>query len=78
MVAQIPDMSGWEVSTQIPETDRAFLATGQQAIVRPKAMPGREFKGHISLLGGLREARGIERSTAGSRSTMPMMRCGLV
>ena len=52
MVAQIPDMSGWEVSTQIPETDRAFLATGQQAIVRPKAMPGREFKGHISLLGG--------------------------
>jgi hypothetical protein len=52
MVAQIPDMSGWEVSTQIPETDRAFLATGQSAIVRPKAMPGREFKGHISLLGG--------------------------
>jgi HlyD family secretion protein len=52
MVAQIPDMSGWEVSTQIPETDRAFLATGQNAVVRPKAMPGREFKGHISLLGG--------------------------
>lgn len=52
MVAQIPDMSGWEVSAQIPETDRAFLATGQSAIVRPKAMPGREFKGHISLLGG--------------------------
>jgi hypothetical protein len=51
-VAQIPDMSGWEVSAQIPETDRAFLATGQSAIVRPKAMPGREFKGHISLLGG--------------------------
>jgi hypothetical protein len=52
MVAQIPDLSGWEVSTQIPETDRAFLATGQRAIVRPKAMPGREFDGHISLLGG--------------------------
>jgi HlyD family secretion protein len=52
MVAQIHDMSGWEVSTQIPETDRAFLATGQSAVVRPKAMPGREFKGHISLLGG--------------------------
>jgi HlyD family secretion protein len=52
IVAQIPDMSGWEVSTQIPETDRAFLAVGQPAIVRPKAMPGREFKGHISLLGG--------------------------
>jgi hypothetical protein len=45
-------MSQWEVSTQIPETDRAFLAVGQRAIVRPKAMPGREFKGHISLVGG--------------------------
>ncbi|HEY7189607.1 MAG TPA: efflux RND transporter periplasmic adaptor subunit [Vicinamibacterales bacterium] len=52
MVAQIPDMSGWEVSTQIPETDRAFLATGQRAVISPKAMPGREFKGHISLIGG--------------------------
>lgn len=52
MVAQIPDMSGWEVSAQIPETDRAFLATGQSAVIRPKALPGREFKGHISLLGG--------------------------
>lgn len=51
-VARIPNMSQWEVSTQIPETDRAFLAVGQRAIVRPKAMPGREFKGHISLVGG--------------------------
>jgi multidrug resistance efflux pump len=52
VVAQIPDLSGWEVSTQIPETDRAFLATGQRAVIRPKAMPGREFAGHISVLGG--------------------------
>jgi RND family efflux transporter MFP subunit len=51
-IAWIPDMSGWEVSTQIPETDRAFLAVGQPAIIRPKAMPGREFKGRVSLLGG--------------------------
>jgi multidrug resistance efflux pump len=52
VVAQIPDLSGWEVSTQIPETDRAFLSVGQRAIIRPKAMPGREFKGHVSVLGG--------------------------
>ena len=51
-IAFIPDMSGWEVSTQIPETDRAFLAVGQQAVIQPKAMPGREFKGRVSLLGG--------------------------
>jgi hypothetical protein len=52
LIATIPDMSRWEVSAQIPETDRAFLETNQPAIVRPKAMPGREFRGHISLLGG--------------------------
>jgi HlyD family secretion protein len=52
VVAQIPDMSSWEVSTQILETDRAFLKVGQRAIVRPKAMPGKEFEGHISVLGG--------------------------
>ena len=52
VVAQIPDMSSWEVSTQILETDRAFLKVGQRAIVRPKAMPGKEFDGHISVLGG--------------------------
>jgi len=52
VVAQIPDMSIWEVSTQILETDRAFLKVGQRAIVRPKAMPGKEFEGHISVLGG--------------------------
>ena len=51
-IAFIPDLSGWEVSTQIPETDRAFLAPGQQAVIRPKAMPGREFRGRVSLLGG--------------------------
>jgi biotin carboxyl carrier protein len=52
VIARIPDMSVWEVSAQIPETDRVFLALNQEAIVRPKAMPGRELRGHISLLGG--------------------------
>jgi Cu(I)/Ag(I) efflux system membrane fusion protein len=45
-------MSSWEVNTQIPETDRAFINVGQPATVRPKAMPGREFKGRVNLLGG--------------------------
>jgi multidrug resistance efflux pump len=52
VIARIPDMSQWEVNSQIPETDRAFLDVGQEAIVRPKAMPGREFRGRISVLGG--------------------------
>jgi multidrug efflux pump subunit AcrA (membrane-fusion protein) len=51
-VATIPDMSGWEVNTQIPETDRAFLTLDQPALVRPKAMPVHEFRGRVSLLGG--------------------------
>jgi len=51
-IAMIPDMSRWEVTTQIPETDRTFLEVDQRAVVSPKAMPGREFAGHISLLGG--------------------------
>ena len=52
IVARIPDMSRWEAHAPVPETDRAFLDAGQEAIVRPKAMPGREFRGHVSLLGG--------------------------
>jgi HlyD family secretion protein len=51
-IARIPDMSRWEVSTQIPETDRAFLEPGQAALIRPTAMPGRELRGRVSLLGG--------------------------
>jgi RND family efflux transporter MFP subunit len=51
-VATIPDMSLWEVSTEIPETDRVFLAVGQPAVIRPRAMPGQEFRARISLLGG--------------------------
>jgi multidrug resistance efflux pump len=51
-IARIPDLSRFEVITQIPETDRAFLEVGQPVVIRPKAMPGREFAGHVSLLGG--------------------------
>lgn len=51
-IALIPDMSHFEVSSQIPETDRAFLEVGQEVFVEPRAMPGRRFRGHISLIGG--------------------------
>ena len=52
VLARIPDMSRWEVSAQITETDRAYLEVGQEVIVRPVATPEREFLGHISALGG--------------------------
>jgi HlyD family secretion protein len=51
-VAQIPDMSNWEVSASIPELDRGHLDPGQKVTIRAAAIPGREFKGHVKSLGG--------------------------
>src|SRR5215510_5843570 len=50
-VAQIPDMSNWEVIARIPEADRGHLAPGQSVSVRAAAIPGRDFKGHIKSVG---------------------------
>jgi multidrug efflux pump subunit AcrA (membrane-fusion protein) len=50
-VAQIPNMSQWEVSAQISETDRGYIQVGQKVHVIPAAVPGRELQGHITLLG---------------------------
>jgi multidrug efflux pump subunit AcrA (membrane-fusion protein) len=51
-VAQIPDMSNWEVSASIPELDRGHLDPGQKVTIRAAAIPGREFRGHVKSLGG--------------------------
>jgi hypothetical protein len=51
-VAQIPDMSNWEVSASIPELDRGHLDAGQKVTIRAAAIPGREFRGHVKTLGG--------------------------
>jgi hypothetical protein len=51
-VAQIPDMSNWEVSASIPELDRGHLDAGQKVTIRAAAIPGREFRGHVKSLGG--------------------------
>jgi multidrug efflux pump subunit AcrA (membrane-fusion protein) len=50
-VAQIPDMSSWEVLARIPEGDRGYLASGQAVSVRVAAIPGREFKAHVTSVG---------------------------
>ncbi len=50
-VAQIPDMSNWEVNARIPEADRGHLAPGLKVSIRAAAIPGREFKGHIKSVG---------------------------
>jgi multidrug efflux pump subunit AcrA (membrane-fusion protein) len=51
-VAQIPDMSNWEVIASIPELDRGHLDPGQKVTIRAAAIPGREFRGHVKNLGG--------------------------
>jgi len=50
-VAQIPDMSNWEVNARIPEADRGHLEPGQKVSIRAAAIPGRDFKGHIKSVG---------------------------
>jgi HlyD family secretion protein len=50
-VAQIPDMSNWEVNARIPEADRGHLQPGQKVSIRAAAIPGRDFKGHIKSVG---------------------------
>jgi HlyD family secretion protein len=50
-VAQIPDMTNWEVNARIPESDRGYLDPGQKVTIRPAAIAGREFKGHVKSVG---------------------------
>jgi HlyD family secretion protein len=50
-VAQIPDMSSWEVSARILETDRAHIQPGLKVSVGVAAIPGREFKAHVKSVG---------------------------
>ncbi len=51
-VAQIPDMSSWEVSARIAELDRGYINVGQQASVQIVALPGKSFRGKVTNMGG--------------------------
>jgi len=51
-IAQIPDLSSWEVSTRISELDRGHLAEGQPTILTVVALPGKTFKGKVKNIGG--------------------------
>ena len=51
-VAQIPDMSHWEVAAEVAETDRGHLSIAQPAEVHVVALPNRTFKARVKDLGG--------------------------
>ena len=51
-VAQIPDLTNWEVVAQIAEQDRGHLSVAQPADIKVVALPGKKFHGSIASLGG--------------------------
>ncbi len=51
-VAQIPDLTNWEVSAQVAEEDRGHLSVGQPAEIQVVSLPARKFHGRVKDLGG--------------------------
>ncbi len=52
LIAEIPDLKNWEVSTRIGELDRGHLAVGQRAELRVIALPFRRFNARMKNIGG--------------------------
>jgi hypothetical protein len=52
VIAEIPDLKNWEISSSIGELDRGHLAVGQRAELRVIALPFRRFHGHVKNIGG--------------------------
>ncbi len=50
-VAEIPDLSHWDVVATVGETDRGHLSQGDHVLVSVIALPGKRFRGHVSDLG---------------------------
>lgn len=51
-VAQIPDLTSWEVVARIGELDRGHLAEGEKASISVVALPDKVYTGHLKSIGG--------------------------
>ncbi|HYL73240.1 MAG TPA: efflux RND transporter periplasmic adaptor subunit [Bryobacteraceae bacterium] len=51
-VAQIPDLTSWEVVARIGELDRGHLAEGEKATISVVAVPDKVYTGHLKSIGG--------------------------
>ncbi len=51
-VAEIPDLTSWEIRANIGELDSGHIAVGQKAITSIVALPGHPFVGHVKEVGG--------------------------
>ena len=52
-IAQIPDLSNWEMTARIGELDRGHLAVGQPAEIGVIALPGKKFSGKVKDVGAV-------------------------
>jgi len=51
-VAQIPDLTNWEVTARIGELDRGHLAEGQKVEMTVVAVPEKSYSGRVKIIGG--------------------------
>ena len=51
-VAEIPDLTSWEIRANIGELDSGHIAVGQKAVTSIVALPGHPFTGHVKEVGG--------------------------
>lgn len=51
-VAEIPDLSNWELGANIGELDRGHLAVGDKVAITIIAVPSGKFVGHVKEMGG--------------------------
>jgi len=51
-IAEIPDLSNWELAAVVNEVDRGHIRIGDAVSIHVIAVPGRVFHGHIKDLGG--------------------------
>jgi len=52
-IAEIPDLENWEVAARMDEMDRGHVALNDKVAISVIALPGRQFHGHVSNLGGI-------------------------
>ena len=50
-VAEIPDLTTWEIAANIGELDRGHLSVGQKVAIKIVALPTHPFTGHVKDLG---------------------------
>ena len=50
-VAQVIDMSEWEVTARLAELDRGHLAVGQKALIRVAGSPEQDYHGRVKTIG---------------------------